>query len=148
MLAASPSECGKLRPVSGIKLDASDCDGRISEALEAASAETAAMLFWALLAAGQITMRKVDGWQTLTNKPLTSRLTSGKPGGVGATARDNRCFVEVVLYRYRAETPWRDLPQCFGGWKTPTGGSAVGPSEACGRECSSIWPPTPKMNTR
>jgi len=26
------------------------------------------MLFWALLAAGQITMRKVDGWQTLPNK--------------------------------------------------------------------------------
>jgi putative transposase len=32
------------------------------------SAETAAMLFWALLAAGQITMRKVDGWQTLSRK--------------------------------------------------------------------------------
>jgi len=32
------------------------------------SAETAAMLFWALLAAGQIIMRKVDGWQTLTHK--------------------------------------------------------------------------------
>jgi putative transposase len=30
------------------------------------SAETAAMLFWALLASGQITMRKVDGWQSLT----------------------------------------------------------------------------------
>ena len=29
------------------------------------SAETAAMLFWALLASGQITMRKVDGWQSL-----------------------------------------------------------------------------------
>jgi len=29
------------------------------------SAETAAMLFWALLASGQITMRKVNGWQTL-----------------------------------------------------------------------------------
>jgi hypothetical protein len=27
--------------------------------------ETAAMLFWAVLAAGQITMRKVDGWETL-----------------------------------------------------------------------------------
>jgi hypothetical protein len=26
------------------------------------------MLFWALLAAGQITMRKVDGWQTLNYK--------------------------------------------------------------------------------
>jgi putative transposase len=33
------------------------------------SAETAAMLFWALLASGQITMRKVDGWQTFTEKP-------------------------------------------------------------------------------
>jgi putative transposase len=29
------------------------------------SAETAAMLFWALLASGQIAMRKVDGWQSL-----------------------------------------------------------------------------------
>jgi putative transposase len=35
------------------------------------SAETAAMLFWALLASGQITMRKVDGWQTLAG-PLIS----------------------------------------------------------------------------
>ena len=26
------------------------------------------MLFWALLASGQISMRKVDGWQTLGNK--------------------------------------------------------------------------------
>jgi putative transposase len=33
------------------------------------SAETAAMLFWALLASGQITMRKVDGWQTLSEEP-------------------------------------------------------------------------------
>ena len=32
------------------------------------SADTAAMLFWALLASGQINMRKVDGWQTLTVK--------------------------------------------------------------------------------
>ncbi len=29
----------------------------------------AAMLFWALLASGQITMRKVDRWQTLAEKP-------------------------------------------------------------------------------
>ena len=33
------------------------------------NAETAAMLFWALLASGQITMRKVDGWQSLAQKP-------------------------------------------------------------------------------
>jgi putative transposase len=35
------------------------------------SAETAAMLFWALLASGQITMRKVNGWQTLGQKLTT-----------------------------------------------------------------------------
>ena len=37
------------------------------------SAETAAMLFWALLASGQISMRKVDGWQTLA-KPLNQPI--------------------------------------------------------------------------
>src|SRR5258707_15504921 len=34
------------------------------------SADTAAMLFRALLASGQISMRKVDGWQTLATKPF------------------------------------------------------------------------------
>ena len=38
------------------------------------SAETAAMLFWALLASGQIAMRKVDGWQTLAEKPNTQSI--------------------------------------------------------------------------
>ncbi len=33
-------------------------------------AETVPMLLWALLASGQITMRKIDGWQTL-DKPIT-----------------------------------------------------------------------------
>jgi len=33
------------------------------------SAETAAMLFWALLASGQITMRKVDGWRSQNERP-------------------------------------------------------------------------------
>lgn len=34
------------------------------------SADTAAMLFWALLASGQISMRKIDGWQTLATEPI------------------------------------------------------------------------------
>jgi len=34
------------------------------------SADTAAMLLWALLASGQISMRKVDGWQTLAIPPV------------------------------------------------------------------------------
>ncbi|MFM2444216.1 MAG: hypothetical protein RJB09_1402, partial [Pseudomonadota bacterium] len=32
-------------------------------------AETAAILFWAPLASGPITMRKVEGWKTLADKP-------------------------------------------------------------------------------
>ncbi|WP_424140843.1 IS256 family transposase, partial [Roseomonas chloroacetimidivorans] len=38
------------------------------------SAETAAMLFWALLASGQISMRKVDGWHSLGQPPVRSMI--------------------------------------------------------------------------
>ena len=41
-------------------------------------------------------------------------LLPGRDGHVGVTARDNRLFVEAVLYRYRAGIPWRDLPERFG----------------------------------
>lgn len=44
-------------------------------------------------------------------------LLPGREGHVGVTARDNRLFVEAVLYRYRADIPWRDLPERFGEWK-------------------------------
>ncbi len=33
------------------------------------TAETACMLFWALLACGQIALRRVDGWDTLHVEP-------------------------------------------------------------------------------
>jgi transposase len=38
-------------------------------------------------------------------------------GHVGVTAKDNRLFVDAVLYRYRAGIPWRDLPERYGPWK-------------------------------
>ena len=41
-------------------------------------------------------------------------LLPGRAGSVGVTARDNRLFVEAVLFRYRAGIPWRDLPERFG----------------------------------
>src|SRR6185312_7799792 len=41
-------------------------------------------------------------------------ILPGREGHVGATARDNRLFVEAVLYRFRAGMPWRDLPERFG----------------------------------
>src|ERR1700733_9856309 len=41
-------------------------------------------------------------------------ILPGREGHVGVTAKDNRLFVEAVLYRYRAGIPWRDLPERFG----------------------------------
>jgi transposase len=41
----------------------------------------------------------------------------GREGHVGRTAKDNRLFVEAVLYRYRAGIPWRDLPERFGDFR-------------------------------
>jgi transposase len=44
-------------------------------------------------------------------------LLPGRADTVGVTAKDNRLFVEAVLYRYRAGVPWRDLPERYGPWK-------------------------------
>ena len=41
----------------------------------------------------------------------------GREGTPGARAKDNRLFVEAVLYRYRAGIPWRDLPERFGDFR-------------------------------
>ena len=49
-----------------------------------------------------------DQWERIRD------LLPGRAGSVGVTARDNRLFVEGVLYRYRAGLPWRDLPERFG----------------------------------
>jgi len=42
----------------------------------------------------------------------------GREGHVGGTAKDNRLFLEAVLYRYRTGCPWRDLPARLGHWKS------------------------------
>jgi transposase len=47
----------------------------------------------------------------------TRDLLPGRDGHVGATAADDRLFVEAVLYRYRPGIPWSDLPERFGDWK-------------------------------
>ena len=44
-------------------------------------------------------------------------LLPGRDETVGVTAKDNRLFVEAVIYRYRAGIPWRDLPERYGDWK-------------------------------
>lgn len=45
-------------------------------------------------------------------------LLPGKASDPGATGRNNRRFVEAVLWRARTGTPWRDLPKEFGKWNT------------------------------
>ena len=44
-------------------------------------------------------------------------LLPGRKGTEGRPAKDNRLFVEAVLYRYRAGIPWRDLPERFGDFR-------------------------------
>lgn len=42
----------------------------------------------------------------------------GKKSDSGATGRDNRLFLEAVLWRVRTGSPWRDLPPVFGNWNS------------------------------
>jgi len=65
-----PSQWRSVRTTNAIERLHEEFKRRIKTQTVLPSAETAAMLFWALLASGQINMRKVDGWQTLATRPL------------------------------------------------------------------------------
>ena len=65
-----PSQWRSARTTNAIERLHEEFKRRIKTQTVLPSAETAAMLFWALLASGQINMRKVDGWQTLATKPI------------------------------------------------------------------------------
>src|SRR5580704_10172910 len=45
-------------------------------------------------------------------------LCLGKPGDPGRRGKDNRLFVEAVLWIARTGSPWRDLPPTFGHWNS------------------------------
>ena len=45
-------------------------------------------------------------------------LIIGRPDQRGSTGRDNRMFVEGVLWIVRTGSPWRDLPEVFGEWNS------------------------------
>ena len=68
-----PSQWKSARTTNAIERLHEEFKRRIKTQTVLPSAETAAMLFWALLAAGQIVMRRVDGWQTLS-QDLTDNL--------------------------------------------------------------------------
>jgi transposase-like protein len=65
-----PSQWKSARTTNAIERLHEEFKRRIKTQTVLPSADTAAMLFWALLASGQINMRKVDGWKTLAAKPI------------------------------------------------------------------------------
>ena len=42
----------------------------------------------------------------------------GKRADPGRSGRNNRLFMEAVLWIVRTGSPWRDLPERFGNWST------------------------------
>lgn len=53
-----------------------------------------------------------DQWERI------KALLPGKASDRGVTAKDNRPFVEAVLWIGRTGAPWRDLPPELGNWHT------------------------------
>ncbi len=71
-LRLPPSQWTSARTTNAIEWLHEEVKRRIKTQTVLPSAETAAMLFRALLASGQITMRKANGWQTLGEKLAAS----------------------------------------------------------------------------
>src|SRR4030081_866655 len=69
-----PSQWRSVRTTNAIERLHEEFKRRIKTQTVLPSADTAAMLFWALLASGQINMRKVDGWQTLATTPIAQPI--------------------------------------------------------------------------
>ncbi len=69
-----PQQWKSLRTTNVIERLHGEFKRRIKTQCALPNAETAAMLFWALMASGQIAMRRVDGWQTLDQAPVEQPL--------------------------------------------------------------------------
>jgi transposase len=52
-----------------------------------------------------------DEWERI------KEMLPGKPSDPGRTARDNRGFIDEVMWIGRTGSPWRDLPPERGKWR-------------------------------
>ncbi len=57
-------------------------------------------------------MLRDDQWERMAAHVIGDERTRGSSG------RDNRMFVEGVLWIARTGSPWRDLPEVFGAWNS------------------------------
>ena len=55
---------------------------------------------------------KDEDWERIKD------MLPGQPGDPGVTAKDNRLFVNAVLWVAKTGAPWRDLPERFGPWNS------------------------------
>lgn len=69
-----PSQWRSARTTNAIERLHEEFKRRIKTQTVLRSAKTAAILFWAVLASGQICMRKVDGWQTIATQPIAEPI--------------------------------------------------------------------------
>jgi transposase-like protein len=69
-----PDQWRSVRTTNAIERLHEEFKRRIKTQTVLPSADTAAMLFWALLASGQINMRKVDGWQSLATRSIDQSI--------------------------------------------------------------------------
>ncbi|MBX5198498.1 IS5 family transposase [Rhizobium sp. NZLR10] len=53
-----------------------------------------------------------EQWERISRHIIGDERTRGSSG------RDNRMFVEAVLWIVRTGSPWRDLPEVFGEWNS------------------------------
>lgn len=53
-----------------------------------------------------------EQWNRIKN------LVPGKVGDRGRTGKNNRLFVDAVLYVLKTGVPWMDLPERFGNWNS------------------------------
>jgi transposase len=53
-----------------------------------------------------------DNWDRLKG------LLPGRAGAPGAPAKDNRLFIDAILWVGKTGAPWRDLPERFGNWNS------------------------------
>lgn len=71
-----PGQWRSLRTTNAIERLHEELKRRIKTQCALPSAEAACMLYWALVASGEITLRRVDGWQHLADKPATLDLAA------------------------------------------------------------------------